>query len=421
MSKQPPSSFQSRRRGLAALAVLAVLVAVISGTAAARLFGLDQHPAIATTERPAKQSAATTNPSVSAPAPTASGRAPVSPSVPTPPVPTPAPGQQDPAGWSSQQLAAVLVMTGAKMGDAAAIRHAAALGVGGIVLFSPTSPNLAQTLATAKALAPRGNPPLIASDEEGGQVQRLSSLIYPLPSAEEMGHWRPAKITATARNYALRMKALGVTVALSPDTDIAVPGYYIATTHRGFSDDPQQVAVDANAWNDGLSAAGVLGVIKHWPGHGQASDTHKASSIVPPWSLLQRRDLIPFEAAFAQHASAVLVGHLNVPGLTQGSSPASESTPALRALRAQAGPTVLIMTDDLSMAAATTALGITPAQAAVKSLTAGADVAMVCWAPLDGVLSAVTLAINNGSLPRAQAVASARRVLHVKDQVTATR
>ena len=421
MSKQPPSAFQSRRRGLAALAVLAVLVAVISGSAAARLFGTDQRPAPVATARPAGQSAATTDASVSAPAPTASGRVSGSPSVPTPPVPTPAPGQQDPAGWSSQQLAAVLVMTGAKMGDAAAIGHAAAAGVGGIVLFSPTSPNLAQTLARAKALAPRGNPPLIASDEEGGQVQRLSSLIYPLPSAEEMGHWSPAKITATARNYALRMKALGVAVALSPDMDIAVPGYYIATTHRGFSDDPQQVAVDANAWNNGLSAAGVLGVIKHWPGHGQASDTHKASSIVPPWSLLQRRDLIPFEAAFAQHASAVLVGHLNVPGLTQGSSPASESTPALRALRAQAGPAVLIMTDDLSMAAASTALGITPAQAAVKSLTAGADIAMVCWTPLDGVLSAVTLAINNGSLPRAQAVTSARRVLHVKDQVTATR
>jgi len=312
-------------------------------------------------------------------------------------------------------------MTGAKMGDAAAIRHAAALGVGGIVLFGPSSPNLARTLARAKVLAPRGNPPLIASDEEGGQVQRLSSLIYPLPSAEEMGYWRPAKIRATARSYALRMKALGVNVALSPDTDLAIPGYYIASTHRGFSDDPQQVAVDANAWNDGLSAAGVLGVFKHWPGHGQASDTHKASSIVPPWSVLQRRDLIPFKAAFAQHASAVLVGHLNVPGLTQGSSPASESRNAMRALRAQAGPTILIITDDLSMAAASSALGITPAQAAVKSLTAGADVAMVAWAPLDGVVSAITLAINDGRLPRNQAVASARRVLHVKDQVAVTR
>lgn len=70
--------------------------------------------------------------------------------MPTPPVLTPSPGQQDSAGWSSQHLAATLVMTGAKMGDAAAIRHAAALVVGGIVLFSPTSPNLAQMLVEAK-------------------------------------------------------------------------------------------------------------------------------------------------------------------------------------------------------------------------------------------------------------------------------
>jgi len=416
----------SRRRRLAALTVAAVLVAMISGAAAARLFGSDQRPHLAATTRPGKQSAARTNPSASTPA-TASGSAPTSsgraglPPVPTPQVWTPATKQMDPTGWSSRQLAAVLVMTGAKMGDAAAIEHAAEEGVGGVVLFGPSASNLVATLAKARAVAPKGNPSLIASDEEGGQVQRLSSLIYPMPSAEAMGHWSPAKIRATARNYALRMKALGVTVALSPDADIAVPGYYIATAHRSFSDDPQQVAVDANAWNDGLSAAGVLGVIKHWPGHGQANDTHKAGSIVPPWSVLQRRDLIPFKSAFVHHAGAVMVGHLRVPGLTEGSWPASESPTALRALRAQAGPTALIMTDDLSMAAATTTLGITPAQAAVRSLVAGADVAMVCWAPVDGVISAVALAIDDGRLPRHQAVASANLVLRVKMLVATPR
>ena len=312
-------------------------------------------------------------------------------------------------------------MTGAKMGDAAAIQHAAQKGVGGVVLFGPSSPNLAHTLTKARSVAPKGNPPLIASDEEGGQVQRLSALIYPLPSAEAMGRWSPARITRTARNYALRMKSLGVTVALGPDADIAVPGYYIAAAHRSFSVDPQQVGADVIAWNNGLDDAGVLGVIKHWPGHGQANDTHKAGSIVPSWSVLQRRDLIPFRAAFAHHAGAVMVGHLRVPGLTEGSWPASESPTALRALRAQAGATVLIVTDDLSMAAASTTLGISPTQAAVRSLVAGADVAMVCWAPVDGVTSAVTQAIDDGRLPRKQAIASARRILRTKMYVAAQR
>jgi len=331
----------------------------------------------------------------------------------------PATGRADPASWTSRQLAAALVMTGAKMGDAATIRHAAQKGIGGIVLFGPSSPNLAQNLRVAGAASPTGRSPLIASDEEGGQVQRLGSLIYPLPSAEVMGHWSPERIARTARRYARGMRALGVTVSLGPDADLAVPGYFIASTHRSFSADPRQVGVDVNAWNDGLTAAGVLGVIKHWPGHGQATDTHVGSSMVPAWSVLQGRDLIPFKAAFAHGAGAVMVGHLRVPGLTEGSLPATESQGALRALRAQAGTPVLIMTDDLSMAAASTTLGISPAQAAVRSLVAGADLAMVCWAPVDGVTSAVRQAIDDGRLPRNQAVASARRVLRTQMSLAA--
>jgi len=45
---------------------------------------------------------------------------------------------------------------------------------------------------------------------------------------------------------------------LAPSTDVAVPGYYITTTHRSFSENPRKVGVDVNAWNDGLAAAGVL-------------------------------------------------------------------------------------------------------------------------------------------------------------------
>ena len=422
MSGPPPSVFTPRRRQLAAMCLALLAVAAAGGAGATRSPRPGQSHAPPKTTKPAVLTAsATASPDVSAQGSGAtSGRA-VPPPATTPRVLTPARQQLDPASWSNHQLAAVLVMTGAKMGDAAAIQHAAASGTAGVVLFGQSSPNLAQTLKNAQAAAPSGNPALIASDEEGGQVQRLSSLIYPLPSAETMGHWSPARITATARGYALRMRAMGVNVAFSPDADIAVPGYFIASAHRSFSPYPDQVGVDVNAWNDGLAAAGVLGVVKHWPGHGQASDTHEGSSVVPAWSVLQRRDLIPFRAAFAHHADAVIVGHLRVPGLTEGSWPASESPTAMRALRAQAGTTALILTDDLSIAAASTTLGTTPAQAAVRSLVAGADVAMVCWAPVDGVTSAVAQALDDGTLPRDQALASARRVLRTKMRAAAQR
>ena len=114
-------------------------------------------------------------------------------------------------------------------------------------------------------------------------------------------------------------------------------------------------------------------------------------------------------------------GGLGRPGLTEGTLPASESPAAMRTRRARAGSSTLILTDDLSMAAASTTLRISPAQAAVRSLVAGADVAMVCWAPVDGVTSLVAQAINDGRLPRQQAVTSARRVLSTKAQLAGPR
>jgi beta-N-acetylhexosaminidase len=419
MSGQPHSFFTSRPGRLSAIGIAVLALATATGAGAARLFSPEHRPGSVAGSKPVTRTSPAIPSVASTPDPGIPPSQAVSPATGAPEASTSPATSQDPAKWSNRQLAAALVMTGAKMGDASAIRHAAGSGVGGVVLFGPSSPLLAQTLRTAVAAAPAGNPPLIASDEEGGQVQRLSSLIYPLPSAEVMGRWSPAKITATARAYALRMKAMGVSVALGPDADLAVPGYFIAASHRSFSADPRRVGVAVNAWNDGLDSAGVLGVVKHWPGHGQASDTHVGSTIVPPWSTLQARDLIPFTAAFAHHADAVLVGHLRVPGLTEGTLPASESPNALRALRRQAGPSVLILTDDLSMAAASKVLGLTPAQAAVRSLVAGADVAMVCWAPVDGVASAVTQALDDGRLPRAQALASARRALRAKSLVSA--
>ena len=415
MSPRRPGGLILANRGLAAVGVTFLAVALAAGVWVTRGSGQGQQPepmAIAPSTRPRTAGSIpsdTTRPAFHK-------QAVVKP-APSRPASSAVADQLDPASWSSSQLAAVLLMTGAKMDDSSVIQHAAAMGIGGVVLFGPSSPDLAQTLSKARALAPKDNPLLIASDEEGGRVQRLASLIYPLPSAEAMGDWSPARITITARDYALRMRALGVNVALSPDADVAAAGYFIAATERSFSSDPKLVGVDVNAWNDGLEAAGVLGIIKHWPGHGHATDSQVGIAVTPPWSVLQGRDLIPFKAAIAHHADAVMIGHLRVPGLTEGSLPASESPTALRTLRAQAGAAVLIITDDLSMDAASKALGISPAQAAVRALVAGADVAMVCWAPIDGVTSAVTQALNDGQFPRAQAVASARRVLRAKRQV----
>jgi beta-N-acetylhexosaminidase len=109
-----------------------------------------------------------------------------------------------------------------------------------------------------------------------------------------------------------------------------------------------------------------------------------------------------------------MVGHLLSRGLTTDGVPTSLSPKALRYLRASAGPDTVLLTDSLAMAAASSALGISPVRATVRALRAGADWAMACDAHPLRAVDAVRQALDDGWIPRARAEASARRILALK-------
>jgi beta-N-acetylhexosaminidase len=319
----------------------------------------------------------------------------------------------DPAQWTSWRLAGQLTYACVDAAATTTMESLAARGVGGIALLGDDAPSdLRSRLASVRAAAPNGVAPMIGSDEEGGLVQRLAHVIYPLPSAETMGTWSPSHIEETAYEYGLRMREIGVPTAFAPDSDLGIPGYYIESLHRAFSRYPDHVATDVKAWMAGLRRAHVVATVKHWPGHGQATNTHTGAATIPPLSTLEVRDMIPFNAAFAAGVPEVMVGHLMSDGLTDPGWPATLSPKALHYLRAKAGPRTVIMTDSLSMAAATSAVGLTTTQAAVRAIRSGADIALAC-AP-KGVIAAIAKAIDSGWISRAQAVASARRVMPLK-------
>lgn len=322
---------------------------------------------------------------------------------------------RNPATWTNAQLAAQLTFCGVRASDWRAARSLSARGIGGIVLLGDgASPRLRRQLSLVRRAAPHGVAPFIASDEEGGRVQRLSHVIYPLPSAWVMGTWRTDRIRSTARAYGSRMRSLGVWMSFGPVADIAVHGRYIHTRRRAFSSDPAEVAADVDAWSLGMRQAGVVPVVKHWPGHGSATDSHVGIASLPAVGFLARRDMVPFDEVFRRGAPAVMVGHLTSRGLTERGVPASLSPRAMRYLRSRAGSDTVIITDSLSMGAASSALRISPATAAVRSLRAGADVALVCSGSPTRVVEAVRRAIRSGALPRGRAVASVRRVLRLK-------
>ena len=331
--------------------------------------------------------------------------------------PATSPGAEsvDPASWNNRRLAAQLTFSCVDLRDLDTARRHARAGIGGIVLLGDRPPSdLRAQLRSVREAAGTRVLPVVASDEEGGAVQRLRRVIYPLPAAETMGTWRPARVRRTAYDYAGRMRRLGVRMDLAPVADLAIPGYYVDRLHRAFSADPGEVTRRVRAWRLGMRDAGVVTVIKHWPGHGQARDSHTGPARVPPLRTLERRDLLPFVSELADGAPVVMVGHLLSRGLTRGGVPASMSPRALRYLRESAGPDAVVLTDSLAMAAASASLGISPVRAAVRSLRAGADWAMACDAHPLRAVDAIRAAIADGTLPRGRAVAAARRIVALK-------
>ncbi len=319
------------------------------------------------------------------------------------------------AGWGDRRLAAQLVMCSVPATDPLAGRRYVRLGVGGIVILGAGARgDIGKDLASLLRTAPHGVKPFIASDEEGGQVQRLRDVIYPLPAARVQGGWSVSKTRSTAKDYGARLRKLRVSVVFGPVADLDVPGRYMSSLDRCFASKPDDVASHVVAWVKGLGSSGVLATVKHWPGHGWASDTHGGAARIPSLSRLRREDMVPFERAFDAGVPLVMVGHLQSKGLTEPGTPASLSPSAMRYLRARVGGRTVIVTDSLSMAATTKALGIGTPAAAVRALQAGADLALFASADPDTVIDAVTAAIRSGRLPRAQAEKSAQRVLELK-------
>lgn len=330
------------------------------------------------------------------------------------PVPRP-PTWSDVSGWSDRRLAAQLVFCSVPAADPLAGRRFAKMGVGGIVILGGGArSSIGRDLAAVLRAAPDGIKPFIASDEEGGQVQRLRSVIYPLPSARVQGGWSAWKTRTTPTDYGARLRKLHVSVVFGPVADLDIPGRYMSSLDRCFSRKPRVVGTHVIAWVKGLRAARVLATVKHWPGHGWATDTHTGAARIPSLSVLRREDMVPFQQAFDAGVPLVMVGHLRSKGLTGDKTPASLSRQALTYLRERTGDETVIITDSLSMAATTSAVGLKLPAAAVRALRAGADLALFATGDPKPVIDAVTAAIRSGRIPRAKAEAKVLRILELK-------
>jgi len=236
------------------------------------------------------------------------------------------------ASMSARDKLAQLLMVGVRNGaDARAV--VSTYHVGGIMIGSWTDLSML-TDGTIADIADVGPLPLAVSvDEEGGRVSRLSGLIGPAPSARTLAQTQsPDEVYQLALDRGRQMRGLGITVDFAPVVDVSGQGADTVIGDRSFSNDPATVTTYAGAFARGLRDAGVLPVLKHFPGHGHGSgDSHTAGAVsTPPLSSLMSSDLVPYRTLTGEAPVAVMIGHLEVPGLT-GDTPAIASSPALTA------------------------------------------------------------------------------------------
>lgn len=296
--------------------------------------------------------------------------------------------------------------------------------VGGIFIGSWTDQSLLTDHLLGKVAAAGIVPPMVTIDEEGGRVSRVKNLIGIAPSAREM-----ARTMTTDEVYQLyldrgrKLRAYGITVDFAPDADVSDQPDDAVIGDRSFSDDPNTVAQYAAAAVRGLHDAGVQAVIKHFPGHGHGSgDSHKSTVTTPPLDQLQQVDLVPFRD-LVNSGAAVMVGHLDVPGLTTPGFPASISAAAMSLLRNGSGYGAqpfngVIFTDDLGgMAAITSRMDIE--NAVLTALQAGADSALwITDQAVPAVLDRLLQAEAVGLLKPEQVDASVLRVGRYKGTLT---
>lgn len=281
----------------------------------------------------------------------------------------------------------------------------------GVILFGGNISSPRQLRALTTDLRRRSWRPLVAIDQEGGDVRRVAWVGPDRTAAEQLAAGR---VRADAAAAAHELRSLGINVTFAPVADVpSVPGAALAD--RAFSRDPvtvSQATRDAvRGWRDG----GVAATAKHFPGIGAApANTDDAIvTIRRSRAQLDTVDLPPFRAAIAAGVPLVMVGHARYRALDR-TRIASQSRPIVEGLlRDELGFRGVVVTDSMEARASLATGSITTASE--RAVRAGADIVLLTgrgsYAPVYAHLLAVA---RRDAAFRARVEESAARVLALK-------
>lgn len=300
----------------------------------------------------------------------------------------------------------------------------------GYILFGRNIENrtqLRRLTDTLRELDGRANLPILI-DQEGGRVARMKAPEWPdFPSGaafDALYERAPASAIEAARLNAMALASMlaevGITVDCLPLLDVRQPGASEVIGDRALGSEPMRVAALGRAILGGLQDGGVVGIVKHIPGHGRAMlDTHEALPVVTASDRELQTDLAPFAAL--RDAAMAMTCHV-IFEAWDPDRPATLSPVIIDSvIRQRVGFHGLLMSDDLDMKALT---GDVPSRAAA-AVAAGCDIALNCWGRMDDMvgianvldpISTVSRARLEGAMDRISGVNGTRAFAALVDQ-----
>jgi beta-N-acetylhexosaminidase len=281
---------------------------------------------------------------------------------------------------------------------------------------------LAAQTAAMQALARPGTDGVgffIAANQEGGQVQQLTGPGFaPMPSELVQGTWSVSTLRTAATDWGTDLRAAGVNLDLAPVMDVVPQGTAasnapIGALDREFGFNPVTNGEHGTAFIQGMAAAGVVSVAKHFPGLGRVTgNTDFTSDVVDNVTTATDPYLNSFRAAVDAKVPMVMVALATYTRIDPREL-AVFSPAVMRLLRGGLGFGGVIVSDDLGEAAAVQA--IAPGTRATDFLTAGGDlITSQDLAPAEQMAAAVVARAEASAAFRATVDAAAQRVLAAK-------
>jgi beta-N-acetylhexosaminidase len=281
---------------------------------------------------------------------------------------------------------------------------------------------LAAQTAAMQALAPadtNGVRLYIAANQEGGQIQQLTGPGFAtMPSALDQGTWSPSTLRTAATGWGTDLRAAGVNLDLAPVMDVVPQGSAasnapIGALDREFGYDPVTNGQHGTAFIQGMAAAGVMTVAKHFPGLGRvAGNTDFTSNVVDNVTTANDPYLNSFRTAVGAGVPMVMVALATYTKIDP-TELAVFSPTVMRLLRNGLGFNGVIVSDDMGEAAAVQAIPV--GTRATDFLTAGGDlITSQSLGPAEQMAAAVLAKASGNAAFRATVDAAAQRVLAAK-------